>query len=150
MFRNILVPVDGSQHARRAVEVAADMARHCGAKLTLLHVLTHVGGYQVPEELKGFSQLEHIRVTEQDVIEAAGQEILAEAEKTARKAGAPDVVTLLRSGDPTSQIADVASRSGIDLIVMGRRGLGNLSGLLLGSVSHKVAQTVDCSCMTVK
>jgi nucleotide-binding universal stress UspA family protein len=105
MFRNLPVAVDGSEHAGRAVAAAGDYARHAPAKLTLLHVLTRPGGYQVPEELKGFAELEHIRMTEHDAIESAGREILAKAEKLARKAGADDVSTLLETGDPVRMIA---------------------------------------------
>lgn len=150
MFRNLLVAVDGSEHARRAVAAAGDYARHAGARLTLVHVLTRTGGEQVPQELKSFTELEHLRVTEHEIIVSAGREILSVAERQARDAGAGDVATILESGDPTRVITDLARREGIDLIVMGRRGLGDLGGLLLGSVSHKVAQIVDCGCLTVK
>jgi nucleotide-binding universal stress UspA family protein len=150
MFRNLLVAVDGSEPARRAVAAAADYAHHAGARLTLVHVLTRTGRHQVPEELKGFTELEHLRVTEHEIIVSAGQEILAKAEQQAREAGVTNIATVLESGDPTAMIADLARREGIDLIVMGRRGLGDFAGLLLGSVSHKVAQSVECSCLTVK
>ena len=73
MHKHILVPVDGSEHAMRAADIASDLAKHNGAKLTLIHVLTQSGGYQVPKELKAFTELEHIRVTERDVIESVGR-----------------------------------------------------------------------------
>ena len=150
MFQHLLVPVDGSEHAQRAVDIAGDLAQRYGAKLTLIHVLTHVGGYQVPSELKAFEKIEHLRITEQDLIEAQGREILSAAEKRARNKGAADCTGLLESGDPARIIEEAAKAQGVDLIVMGRRGLGDLGGLLLGSVTHKVSQAVDCCCMTVK
>ena len=53
-------------------------------------------------------------------------------------------------GNPRRQIVRLAGENGADRIVMGRRGLGRLADLLLGSVSHKVTQSADCACMTVK
>lgn len=150
MFNHILVPVDGSVHAGRAVEIASDLAKRLDARLTLIHVLTHSGGYSVPEELASYAKIEHIRVTEHDLIQSAGQEILANAKKQVRDQDAGECETVLESGDPASKIAEVAGSKGADLIVIGRRGLGDLSGLLFGSVSHKVAQAVDCCCLTVK
>lgn len=150
MFNHLLVPVDGSDHANRAIDIAGDLAKRYGAKLTLIHVLTHAGGYRVPKELKAFEQIEHMRVTEHDIIESAGREILAKAETHARKQGASDCATMLETGDAARLITDAVASKGVDLVVMGRRGLGDLGGLLLGSVSHKVSQSVDCCCLTVK
>jgi nucleotide-binding universal stress UspA family protein len=150
MFKHLLVPVDGSEHAGRAIDIAADLAQRYGAKLTLIHVLTRVGDYRVPEELKAFEQVEHMRVTTHDLIESVGREILEDAEKRARGKGAKDCACVLETGDPARLIEYTAETQGVDLIVMGRRGLGDLGGLLLGSVSHKVAQAVDCCCLTVK
>ena len=56
---------------------------------------------------------------------------------------------MLEFGDPAGVLVDYAKAHAIDLIVMGRRGLGDLGGLLLGSVSHKVAQLASCACLTV-
>ena len=150
MFKHILVPVDGSEHAARAVDIACDLATHYGAKLTLLHVLTQVGGYYVPRELKAFAEIEHQKLTEQDVVESVGREIVTHAERRANETGVKDYDGRLESGDPVGCIAEVVKQDGVDLIVMGRRGLSDLGGLLLGSVSHKVAQAVDCCCLTVK
>lgn len=150
MFKHILVPVDGSAHAQRAVGIAADLAQRYGADLTLIHVLTRVGDYSVPQELKAFEQIEHMRVTTHDLIESLGRKILVSAEERAREKGVADCKQLLESGDPARLIQHAVETQAVDLIVMGRRGLGDLGGLLLGSVSHKVAQAVDCCCLTVK
>lgn len=104
----------------------------------------------MPEELASYAKIEHIRITEQDLIQSAGQEIIANAKKQVRGHDAGECEAVLESGDPASKIAEIAESKDADLIVMGRRGLGDLSGLLFGSVSHKVAQAVDCCCLTVK
>jgi nucleotide-binding universal stress UspA family protein len=150
MFTHLLVLVDGSEHAKRAVQAAADLAQRYGAKLTLMHVLSQSGSLAVPEELKAYSELEHIRITERDLIQTAGNEILKNAETLARKNGATKCQIVLKTGDPATCITNHVKKNGVDLVVMGRRGLGDLAGLFLGSVSHKVAQATDCTCLTVK
>ena len=62
----------------------------------------------------------------------------------------PSVRTVLREGDPAAAIRDLAREEKPDIIVMGRRGLGDLAGLLLGSVSQKVLHLAECACLTVK
>ena len=150
MYTHLLVPVDGSDSAKRAVQAAADLAERYGATLTLIHVLTQSGSRAVPEDLKAYTKLEHIRVTEHDLIQGAGKEILNAAETLARGNGAKTCKAVLMTGDPATCITDYIDKNGVDLIVMGRRGLGDFSGVFLGSVSHKVAQASDCSCLTVK
>jgi nucleotide-binding universal stress UspA family protein len=150
MFTHLLVPVDGSEHAKRAVLAAADLAQRYGATLTLMHVLTHSGSLAVPQEIKAYSELEHIRITEQDIIARAGNEILNNAATLARGKDVKNCEVLLKTGDPVTHIAEYVKNNGVDLVVMGRRGLGDIAGLFLGSVSHKVAQATDCSCLTVK
>ena len=57
---------------------------------------------------------------------------------------------ILKDGDPATSILRAADDEAADIIVMGRRGLGDLAGLLLGSVSHKVTHLASCACLTVK
>ncbi len=150
MFTHILTCVDGSEHANRAIDTACDLAKNQGAVLTMLHVITRPGGQHVSEALKSLQEAEHIHMTERDVVESVGRELLDGASERARKRGVADCSALLEVGDAAGVIVATAKSNRADLIVMGRRGLGDLTGLLLGSVSHKVAQAADCSCLTVK
>jgi len=61
-----------------------------------------------------------------------------------------DFNVLSEIGNPTEVILDVIKREKADLVVLGSRGLGNVKGMLMGSVSHKVAQLAPCTCITVK
>ncbi len=148
MIKSILVPVDGSAHANAAVDLAGEIAEKWGARVILLNVIVRQGSSLVPEELRAYAQLEHVRVTERDLFQSAANEIVAKAEKRARARGAAKVESVTKVGDPARAIIAVAKEREVDLIAMGRRGLGGVKGLLLGSVSHKVSQLTDRPCLT--
>jgi nucleotide-binding universal stress UspA family protein len=149
MFKNILVPVDGSEHAKRAIEYAADVSAKYDASLTLIHVMTRLGSDRIPEELREIAKVEHIEATEADVLKAVASGIMNSARDLAQAHDGRDVQTIIQQGNPAKTIVAYSDENDIDLIVMGRRGLGDLTALFVGSVSHKVAHLAKCACMTV-
>ena len=148
MIRSILVPVDGSAHANAAVDLASDIAAKFDASIILLNVISRPGSGTVPEEFRPYAQLEHVRLTEWDLIKAAADGIVEAAARRARANGIANAESITAVGDPARTIATIARDRNVDLIAMGRRGLGDLEGLLLGSVSHKVAHLADRPCLT--
>ena len=149
MFHQILVPIDGSPHARRALDCAADMAARYSARLSLLHVITNVMSSRVPDELRDYSKIEHIEISERDMLLGVATRLMDSAKARARELGVSDIGASIDTGNPAAVIVKYCEDHDIDLIVMGRRGLGDLGGLMIGSVSHKVAHLADCACMTV-
>ena len=150
MFKTILVPTDGSDHAKKAVAIAIDLAEKYQGKVIALHVMPSLESEKLPDELRQFAQAEHLGTTKREVLEAVAEQILQRVQAQASGDDAPPVDTLLETGDPATTILDVAKSQNADLVVMGSRGLSDIKGLLLGSVSHKVSQLCPCSCITVK
>ena len=72
------------------------------------------------------------------------------AVQAAARDGCTDVQAKAVLGDPAGEILERAAQIGADMIVMGSRGLSDLKGLLVGSVSHKVNHLADCTCITVR
>jgi nucleotide-binding universal stress UspA family protein len=149
MFTRILVAVDGSAHANRAVDCAANLANKYGAELILLHVMASLGSARIPPDLYDLARIEHIEATEADLLRRVAENILQAADMRARGQGTKQVRTLVGVGHAAEVIVEHAKEEAADLIVMGRRGLGSASGLLIGSVSHKVCHLCQCPCMTV-
>ena len=137
MVRKILVAVDGSPLSRAALDFAIDMAPRYGASLILLHAFPHVS------DLLGTPQYEQLLAARTLI----GQRLL-EAAQT-QVGDAVPVETELLEGPPAGAILRVAAEQSCDLIVLGSRGLGQLSGLLLGSVSSVVAQRAECPVLIV-
>lgn len=134
MFHRILVAIDGSEHARRALGEAIDLARLANAKLTIIgvHQLSSallVGGPVVPPIDLG--ELEQaLRREYEQLLDAAVEQVPAEV----------SVVKVLAEGAPAPAILARARKDQSDLIVLGSRGRGGVASMLLGSVSHQVLQ----------
>jgi nucleotide-binding universal stress UspA family protein len=149
MFQTILVAVDGSEHARRAVEIASDLAEKYGASLHLLSVFRPTRLQESTHSLVRTNRSLEPQHSDDELQEIA-EELLQGAEAEARKHEIRQIGSQVKRGHPARTIVATAEELGADLIVLGSRGLGDVSGLLLGSVSHKVASLAKCNVITVK
>lgn len=147
MGKKILVPIDGSEQAFKAIDIAAELSHNGNAEVVLLNV---VGREQLPETIRRFARAEPVDGPPEwqyEQLVAAG--VLKAGQQRARSKGIQTVDTRVRHGDPVKAIVDAASDKSIGLIVMGNRGLGSVKGLAFGSVSQKVCHLAPCSVITV-
>lgn len=138
---HFLVPSDGSEASRRAIDHAVALAGRLGARITFLHVQPHV-----PLPLSGLGDTLDPR-TLQALSEASRQQserILAEAAAIAAAQGLPASCERVSGDLPHRAIVATAQRLGCDLIVMASHGRHGLQGLLLGSETQKVLQEAPC------
>jgi nucleotide-binding universal stress UspA family protein len=173
MINTIVVPVDGSDHANRAIEIAGDIAAKFDAKVIIVQALLHgasiteikdlygtTGDKEVIKEIENLENAMLSAVSADmatvpvpipvELLRRVGDKVAFKAKELLESKGAKFVSTLVVDGKPADNIVAIAEHEKADLIVMGRRGLGNIGGLLMGSVSHKVSHLADCACMTVK
>ncbi len=148
MFQKILVGVDGSESALKAVDVAANLAKALDGRLLLLHV---VQVSAIAEEVLKVSATAHLKENPKGIMERLSQEVLDGARERARRVGLRDakIATMSADGDQAREIIKTAKSRKMDMIVVGSRGRGRLQGLLLGSVSQKVSSLSPCPCVIV-
>lgn len=128
-MKRILVAVDGSEGANRAVRFAARLAKATGATLELLHV------YDAPTAAQlGLRALSKTEMHERSERIAHGS--VAAAEQAV--GGLVEARHHASIGHPEREILTRADEIDADLIVLGSRGLGQLEGILMGSVSRRV------------
>jgi nucleotide-binding universal stress UspA family protein len=129
-MKKILAAVDGSEPSQRGVRLAAELAHKFDAELTLAHVLSPLW---IPPEVYGLSI---------DAIQSAhakeGQKLVHDAEKMVHGHGLK-IERVVLEGVPADALAEFAKANGYDLVVVGSRGQGAMSRVVLGSVSGRMA-----------
>jgi nucleotide-binding universal stress UspA family protein len=136
VFRRLLVAVDGSEQAGRALQEAIGLTWTTSAQLTVIAVAPEPTGWgSVGGGMDGFSApVDLVEVDEQLRHQYEG--VLQDAMSHVPPMMA--ATALLRRGSPGPAIVAEARSGGHDLVVMGSRGRGELRSLFLGSVSHHV------------
>ncbi|MEX2523425.1 MAG: universal stress protein [Gammaproteobacteria bacterium] len=159
MYQSILVPIDGSDNAQKALEIACKIAASAQSTIYLLNVpelppatdaLGKAVGAPALDASSGEaiqSGLELIEQTKQ--AEQSGRNLI---ERIRNASGLTNIVleTVVKTGSPAEVILDQAAELGVEAIVMGSRGMSDWKGLVIGSVSHKVMHTANCAVILVK
>jgi nucleotide-binding universal stress UspA family protein len=135
MLERILLAVDESEHARKAVPAAIELARAGGGTVHALHVRELAFA---PATVVGDSREE-------------AEQLVAGVVEELRQAGVKAEGTVrTATGGPAQAILEQARDLDATMIVVGSRGLGPLGGLLLGSVAHKILQLATCPVLVVR
>ena len=148
----ILVCTDGSEQSQKALEKASIIAEGCNVdEVVILHVYEDIHGIISIKDTMGspsegdFEYFKKIREEHKE----NKRKILSEALKIFENKNIK-ARTIWKEGHPSHTIASVGCNEGFDMIVIGRRGMGGLKKIFLGSVSSAVVREAkDCSVLTV-
>jgi nucleotide-binding universal stress UspA family protein len=137
VFQKVLLAVDGSEHSAKAVPVAVDIAKKSDGEVVVFHAREYLvargGAYALENVPDADGLVERVKAE----VAAAGVKVSGRVEQ------APE-------GRAAKAILNAADADGADVIVMGSRGLSDLAGLLLGSVTHKVIQLSHCTVVVAR
>jgi nucleotide-binding universal stress UspA family protein len=136
VVETIVWATDGSPNADQALAVAKSLARGHEASLVVVHIVQR---YASETGLAVYA--------DEGLVKARLEQTVEELEKEGLK---PDLRIVNHIGpQPAHEIADIAREVGADLIVMGTRGHGPISGLLLGSVVLRLLHVAPCPVVAV-
>ncbi|MFZ5649576.1 MAG: universal stress protein [Bacillota bacterium] len=145
MYKKILVPTDGSPKSDLAVQEGVRLAKALDSEIVVFHVVPEIPAILTPyagrmgESVRGIVE----------ELEASGAEILKNVEVKYGNGGLK-LQTRISRGDAATEICNEAREGRYDLIVIGSRGLGEIKGFLLGSVSGRVVRHAGCSVLIIR
>ncbi|HLJ58194.1 MAG TPA: universal stress protein [bacterium] len=142
----LLVATDGSPHAIRAAALAARLARELSKTEVFLVTVGHIPTFAMGGP--GPDAMVDLEIVEQG-LEQAGQGVL-EQTKRQFEGISGSVTAAYRTGDPSAEIVKAAQEFGADMIILGSRGLGQIGGLILGSVSERVLHAAHLPVLVVR
>lgn len=140
MFSHILVGVDGSEAALRALDRALDLASLCGARLTVVSVEERLPAYAATVgEVEDEARYEHRYF----------RQIQHEARRHVESRGVEGEFEVV-PGHPAQVLARVAGERGADLVVVGHTGHSRLHHLFLGSTADRLVERAPCAVLVVR
>lgn len=153
-FTNILVPYDGSGSAQRALDAAVGIASE-SAVITLLHIApdpiaadpTTAVAERMAGVVRNEADTEKEIATYWDNLKSMLNDVAVTTKACTEKS--VEIKSEVKTGVPATIITEYAEKNGIDIIVMGRRGLGAVRAMF-GSVSQRVAHETDLPILLVK
>lgn len=156
MINCILVGTDGSPTAQRATTRAAELAATVGARLLIVKAYTEREPRSSAEAYEPtLAETGATSALPGDVGRPVGAraETLADLEAAvaeARGLGVEDVTPIARAGEAADTILDLAEEEGVDLIVVGNKGMSGAARFLLGSVPNRITHHAPCDVLVVR
>lgn len=143
-YKKILVGTDGSPPSLKSVREAAFMAKAMGSQLIVMTA------YQPPDQatLERWRDEAPQEMSWRYSATSAAEEAVERGKATAKEMGV-DAVTVIEPGEAGEALIDIAEREGVDLMVVGNRGMAGASRFLLGSVPNKVSHHAPCDLLIV-
>lgn len=150
-MKNILVAVDGSEHSKRALMKAKQIGTAFDSNVTILHVIELNLSHEVISEYVSHEDAKRIMAQNTEIEESVkrGSNKLLDTYTELFKDYKGQVNTMVKTGQAANVIIDV-SKEGYDILVIGSRGLGIVSRVVLGSVSNKVANHINIPVLIVQ
>jgi len=161
MYKHVYVPVDNSEHSNRAIDLAVELGRAFGARLTGAHIYAarlhdyrfKQMEYTLPDEYKDENELERQRKIHDSLI-AMGLQLISESyldvmKAKAEAAGLPFTAKMMDGKHYKALIEDTLA-SDYDLVVMGALGMGAVKDSQLGSVTERFVRRVERDTLVVR
>jgi len=133
MIKKILVPIDGSKTAQKALKYALDLAKQLESPIILLSIIDKSPFYGEPI-IPAKSTATHLLENLEDYLKQAAEACVAGAEKLCKSKRVKSL-KIIKTGKPVEEIIKAAKASKADLIVLGSHGKSALRAALLGSVA---------------
>lgn len=140
----ILCPTDFSEPSFAALAVAVELARHFGAEIIVMHVLTPIPVVEMPALHTGFNVAQYQERLQENLRQALDEVIAVRIGGTVTARG------LLVVGHPATDIVRVSHDEAVDLIVLSTHGRSGVGHLLFGSVAERVVRSASCPVLTIR
>ncbi len=147
MFKKIVVGLDGSEPSENALRIACDLALKYGSELHLVHTpqpgpaalpVGAVAGYHAVTTMPSAAE-----------VKLTGEKILTSGTAIVEEFQYKVTHTHLGNGNPAESIVEYAKNANADLIVTGRRGVGAIGALVMGSTTQQINHSSECACLSV-